>query len=135
VPLLGCRSQRLDRTGRDAERGARRGCRECRLAPAPLDIADHYFSAVESAALTALEPSWRHLRFFEYWTLKESYIKARGMGLSIPLDKFTFSYPCDCGVVLSVDAEFGDHPDRWAFWQLGYTPITCWPSASRSSAA
>lgn len=89
---------------------------------APVEIADSYFSAQETAALTALERAHQQLRFFEYWTFKESYIKARGMGLSIPLDKFTFSYPSPTSVALSIDAELGDDAGRWLFWQLRPDP-------------
>src|SRR6185437_5610920 len=54
------------------------------------DIAglDRYFAPQESAALLSLAPAERRRRFFELWTLKESYIKARGMGLTIALDAF-----------------------------------------------
>lgn len=89
---------------------------------APIDIADRYLSRVEAAELGALEPERQQYRFFEYWTLKESYIKARGMGLSIPLDKFTFSYPTDATVVLDTDADLDDAPHRWTFWQLQPDP-------------
>lgn len=89
---------------------------------APTDIADRFFSREEAAKLYALEPDRQRYRFFEYWTLKESYIKARGMGLSIPLDKFTFSYPSDTTVVLDTDADLDDAPYRWTFWQLQPDP-------------
>jgi 4'-phosphopantetheinyl transferase len=57
-----------------------------------LDVADRYFAASESAALRALPPEAQTDRFFHYWTLKESYIKARGKGLSIPLAEFAFDF-------------------------------------------
>lgn len=55
-----------------------------------LSIADHYFSPREVRALRALPPNQQRERFFSYWTLKESYIKARGLGLAIPLEQFSF---------------------------------------------
>jgi 4'-phosphopantetheinyl transferase len=62
----------------------------------------------------------RRNRFFSYWTLKESYIKARGMGLSIPLDAFWFglggSFP-----LLYVTDRCPDIPERWRFYQYAPT--------------
>ena len=54
-------------------------------------IGNRFFSSEESAMLHKCKP--KHLRehFFRYWTLKECYIKARGLGLSLPLDSFSFS--------------------------------------------
>jgi 4'-phosphopantetheinyl transferase len=83
-----------------------------------IDIANHYFAPREVAALNATEPPQQQYRFFEYWTFKESYIKARGMGLSLPLDKFSFHYGDDRTVDLATHPELGDDPARWQFWQL-----------------
>ncbi len=52
-------------------------------------VAGRYFSACESAELRSLPPEQRQSRFFDFWTLKEAYIKARGMGLSFPLRDFS----------------------------------------------
>ncbi len=89
---------------------------------APLDVAGHYFSPGEVAALNAVPPHRQQHRFFEYWTFKESYIKARGMGLSLPLDKFSFHYPDDRTVRIEIDPELADHPSRWQFWQFQPEP-------------
>jgi 4'-phosphopantetheinyl transferase len=86
-----------------------------------LDIARRYFAADEVAALAALPRSRQHSRFFEYWTLKESYIKARGMGLSIPLDQFAFLFPNDRAVELRIDPALADDSKRWQFWQFHAT--------------
>ena len=51
----------------------------------------HYFSTSEEAALFTLEVSERSRAFFRCWTRKESYIKARGAGLALPLHSFDVS--------------------------------------------
>lgn len=89
---------------------------------ASIDIADRYFAPQEVAALAAAPRHQRQYRFFEYWTFKEAYIKARGMGLSLPLDKFSFHYPDDRAVEIAIHPEFADHSKRWQFWQFRPTP-------------
>ncbi|MNZ41675.1 4'-phosphopantetheinyl transferase sfp [compost metagenome] len=55
-----------------------------------LDIAKHCFSAQEFQDLDSLPDNQSKLEYFyDLWTLKESYIKAVGMGLSLPLSSFT----------------------------------------------
>jgi 4'-phosphopantetheinyl transferase len=54
-----------------------------------LGIAERFFSKEEVKALMYKCIDNREAFFYELWTLKESYIKAIGKGLSIPLDSFT----------------------------------------------
>jgi 4'-phosphopantetheinyl transferase len=56
--------------------------------PAPLDVAERFFARPEVLAVRALCGAEQADRFFTYWTVKESYLKARGPGLSLPMDKF-----------------------------------------------
>lgn len=49
--------------------------------PAPLGVADHYFSEHERSALRAFGPgASRH--FYKYWTTKEACVKGLGVGLA-----------------------------------------------------
>jgi 4'-phosphopantetheinyl transferase len=90
----------------------------CRAREAPLKIANQFFEPKELAELRALPTAQQHDRFFEYWTLKESYIKARGIGLSIPLDWFGFQFSGERTVRISMRPELNDRPSRWRFWQF-----------------
>jgi 4'-phosphopantetheinyl transferase len=81
------------------------------------DIADSFFAPQEAAELARMPAARVHDRLFEYWTFKESYIKARGMGLSLPLDKFAFRFPHARAVRVDIDPALDDHADRWTFWQ------------------
>lgn len=82
---------------------------------AGLDVARNFFSPHEVAALSALPVAERATAFFDCWTRKEAYIKARGMGLSHPLHLFTVSLtPGRPAALLRTD----DDPEEAARWSL-----------------
>ena len=87
-----------------------------------IDLMDRYFAPQEVEVLTAAPPHEQQYRFFEYWTFKEAYIKARGMGLSLPLDKFSFQYADDRAVEIAILPELADDAARWLFWQFQPKP-------------
>jgi len=85
---------------------------------APLEVARRYFSESEADALYALSGTAQHRRFFEYWTLKEAYIKARGKGLSMPLDQFGFDIDDSPALRFWARPSLDPTPQVWRFWQL-----------------
>jgi 4'-phosphopantetheinyl transferase len=52
-------------------------------------LAERYFSPRERAELVVLPASQRLEAFFSGWTRKEAWLKARGDGLTYPLDQFS----------------------------------------------
>ena len=107
-----------------------------RARAACIEVADRFFAPAEVTALHALPKARQQQRFFEYWTLKESYIKARSMGLSIPLDHFSFDLRDD-GIDISIHPDQHDRPERWRFWQMslgpGYLGALCAERMSREA--
>ena len=62
------------------------GCDIEKVSSAPMKVAQHYFSPAESEYINS-EPD-KDRAFFTIWTLKESYMKMTGQGLSLALDSF-----------------------------------------------
>ena len=83
-------------------------------APKLLELAPTVFAPRERAALAALPGAAQAGRAVTLWTLKESYIKARGMGLALPLDGFAFHF-ADDQIRLDVAPALGDDGARWQF--------------------
>jgi 4'-phosphopantetheinyl transferase len=93
------------------------------LRPGTMDgVWQKSFSAPEIAALNAL-PSWRRReRFLRYWTLKESYLKARGVGLTLPLDEFSILLGEADRIGIAFDPRLDDEPSRWMLIQAAAHP-------------
>ncbi len=85
-------------------------------------IADRYFFGSEIAELTSFEPSEQRQRFFDYWTLKEAYMKARGEGISLGLSKFGFSIANKPDITIEMNSCLNDSPLDWQFFCV--TPNT-----------
>jgi 4'-phosphopantetheinyl transferase len=74
-------------------RGRRVGVDLERVRPSRHDaaLAARFFSPLEGEALRGLPAGLRDTAFFAAWTRKEAFLKARGEGLSAPLDSFSVS--------------------------------------------
>lgn len=82
------------------------------------DIPERFFSPQEVADLRALPEEEQHVVFFDYWTLKESYIKARGLGLALPLGQFTFMRRAGDAPTICFAPELHDDANTWQFAQF-----------------
>lgn len=78
-------------------------------------LAARWFTGEEERQLRALPPEQQRQGFFRCWTSKEAYVKARGEGLSLPLDQFVVAVrPDDPLALLTTNAG----PAETARWTL-----------------
>jgi 4'-phosphopantetheinyl transferase len=85
-------------------------------------LAEHYFSPLENEMLQALPTSVRMEAFYQCWARKEAYIKARGKGLSIPLDVFDVSLRPSEPAMLLNSREDPRETERWRLCALHPDP-------------
>lgn len=78
-----------------------------------LEIAEHFFSERERQALRRRDDERRQRAFFRVWTRKEAWLKACGVGLTLPLDR----------VEVSVEE---DEPARLLSVPDDSSPASCW---------
>lgn len=53
------------------------------------ELSRRFFSSIECTLLDSLADEQKTAGFFACWTRKEAYIKAKGLGLSLPLNEFS----------------------------------------------
>lgn len=88
-------------------------------------LAARVFSPAERAQLEALPAAARPDRALSLWTFKEAYIKARGMGLSLPLQQISFLFdgPNADGpdaIRFEVAPGVDNDPGRWRFCRFDH---------------
>ncbi len=85
-------------------------------------IAERFFSPREAYTLRTLPKDQREQGFLNCWTRKEAYIKARGEGLSFPLDAFDVSLkPGEPAELLATQGDAGEAA-RWSMFALETEP-------------
>ena len=89
---------------------------------ADMAIAEQFFSPCEVATLHALPTEARCTAFFNCWTRKEAYIKARGEGLSLPLNQFDVSLAPNASIELLDVAGDQQERSRWTLQSLDPGP-------------
>ena len=82
-----------------------------------LALAPTVFSPVELRELGSLPEELQRDRALALWTLKEAYIKARGMGLYLALDGFSFRFG-EGHPEIGFHDGISDDVHRWAFRTL-----------------
>jgi 4'-phosphopantetheinyl transferase len=91
-----------------------------RIRPLPevRTLVKRYFSSAEQVAFRALPRADQLPAFFRCWTRKEAFIKARGQGLSLALDRFEVSVtPGEPAALLAVDGDRRE-ASRWSLCDL-----------------
>jgi 4'-phosphopantetheinyl transferase len=86
-------------------------------------IAERFFSRQENAVLRELPTGeTRDNAFFTCWTRKEAYIKARGDGLSLPLNQFDVSLSPGEPARLLNNRQNPNEVSRWSFLEVIPSP-------------
>lgn len=91
---------------------------ECLAREISVDLAEGIFSPEEVIELRMQPNEEQQQRFLDIWTLKEAYVKARGLGLSIPLNAFHFRLPEDGSIEATFHPSLCDRLTCWHFFHL-----------------
>ena len=97
------------------------------IKPIDLAIAERFFSSEEYISLINQPEELQLKYFFLIWTLKESYIKAEGKGLSIPLNSFSIKI-VDHNIYVSAGSEFRKYYFHQSFLEYNVAYALCTPS-------
>lgn len=86
--------------------------------PDALKLARRFFSQREREQLESLSAAQLPAAFFRCWSRKEAYIKARGEGLSLPLNEFDVSADLNPSPILLATRPDPGEAQRWLLRDL-----------------
>lgn len=108
--LVGCAIAAEPEIGVDAEGVSRRGSFE--------GLARRFYS-LDEQRLLAETPTERYREtFLDLWTLKEAYLKARGLGLTVPTASVSFRPDRERSATVSFSPPIDDVPGAWRFHRI-----------------
>ena len=84
------------------------------------DISKRFFAGSEIAYLETIEEGQKSTEFLRLWTLKEAFVKACGLGLSIPLNSFEIKMNPDRPPWVSFSDGVYGHEADWRFLQIRF---------------
>lgn len=88
-------------------------------------IAKNFFTKKEIAYILNQDVEIQLNKFYEIWTLKESYIKCCGQGMSIPLNSFSIEVDQYKHIKVFSNNEYGEHTFKLLDVDLGYKASIC----------
>jgi 4'-phosphopantetheinyl transferase len=88
----------------------------------------------EASVWRALSDAQRRAFFFQRWTLKEAYLKGRGLGLAVSPSEIAF-VDREGRPVCTLGPTLGEESGRWRFWSFRPTPRHCAAAALRTDGA
>lgn len=96
---------------------------ECVKSEIDIDnLASNYFAKEEVNRLIKIPTCQRLDRFYQYWTMKEAFIKAIGMGLSMPLDHFYIDILDREKAKVIVNKKYDFSSQEWLIRQINIFP-------------
>lgn len=99
-------------------------------------VSEQILTPAERGALSELRGAAWTARFFDYWTLKEAYAKARGLGLCMAFSDIGFDLDAHPSIRVQLAAGADDDASAWVFWQRRLPPQhTICVAAKRSCAS
>lgn len=107
--LVTCIVGAIEEIGVDVERRDRDGGLD--------ELAHVVLAPPELVRFTRLPRAAQPEFFFAHWTLKEAYVKARGMGLSLPVREICLDMASPQPTI-SFATPIDDVPSRWRLWSL-----------------
>jgi 4'-phosphopantetheinyl transferase len=78
------------------------------------ELVDRYCSSSEAADIARAGDDWQD-RFLRYWTLKEAYLKARGLGIAVHLSDLSFTLGPNGDARVDFLASLAGSDPNWTF--------------------